>query len=227
MRQDALVLHRHQHGVGHALALGDLQELHDVRLGHQDGRAADAHGRQQGDQRGVGIERRRGERDRVRAVVEGREAHRQKVAHGVAVQDALGQAGRARAVDDVEVVELADRHLERRVARRRQPVLEVAPARTREVVGDAAARDQLGQPRLVGFDQAAILVRQEQHLGIAVVEHLLQRIGRRHGRQRHDAGAGTQAAHEGLEIFDRVGGQDGDLVAAADAHGRQARGRSG
>ena len=27
MRQDALVLHRHQHGVGHALALGDLQEL--------------------------------------------------------------------------------------------------------------------------------------------------------------------------------------------------------
>jgi hypothetical protein len=33
MRQDALVLHRHQHGVGDALALGDLEELHHVGPG--------------------------------------------------------------------------------------------------------------------------------------------------------------------------------------------------
>ena len=72
---------------------------------------------------------------------------------------------------------------------------------------------------VVGLDQRAILVRQEQELGVAIVEHLLERIGRRHGRQRHDAGAGAQAAHEGLEILDRVAGQDGDLVALADAHG--------
>jgi hypothetical protein len=51
-----------------------------------------------------------------------------------------------------------------------------------EVVGDAAARDQLVEPVLVRFDQAAILLRQEQHLGVTVVEHLLERIGRRHGR---------------------------------------------
>ena len=93
-----------------------------------------------------------------------------------------------------------------------------------EVVGEAAARDQLAQPVVVGLDQAAILVGQEQHLGVAIVEHLLQRIGRGHGRQRHDAGAGTQAAHEGLEIFDRVRRQDRDLVALADAHAGQGAG---
>ena len=93
-----------------------------------------------------------------------------------------------------------------------------------EIVGDAAARDQLAQPVIVGLDQAAILVRQEQHLGVAIVEHLLQRIGRGHGRQRHDAGAGAQAAHEGLEILDRVRRQDRDLVALADAHAGQRAG---
>ena len=50
----------------------------------------------------------------------------------------------------------------------------------------------LASRALVGLDQAAILVRQEQDLGVAIVEHLLQRIGRRHGRQRHHAGAGAQ-----------------------------------
>ena len=95
VRQDALVLHRYQHGVGHPLALGDLQEFHHVRLRHQDGCAADADRGQYRDQSGVGIKRRRGERDRVGAVVEGREAHGQEIAHDVAVQNAFGQAGRA------------------------------------------------------------------------------------------------------------------------------------
>ena len=97
--------------------------------------------RQHGDQRRVGVERRRGERDRVRAVVEGREPHRQQVAHGVAVQDALGQAGRARAVDDVEVVELA--RSAPRTARRSPGASQSSKSRqpgALEIVGDAAAR---------------------------------------------------------------------------------------
>ena len=94
----------------------------------------------------------------------------------MAVQDALGQAGRAGAVDDVEVVELVQRHLERRVARPLQPFLEVAPACPPEIVGDAAAFDQLAESLLVGLDQPAILLRQEQHLGVAVIQHLLERI---------------------------------------------------
>ena len=84
--------------------------------------------------------------------------------------------------------------------------------------------DQLAEPLLVGLDQAAILLRQEQHLGVAVIQHLLERIGRRHGRQRHHAGAGPQAAHEGFQVLDRVGGEDRDLVAAADAHAGQRAG---
>jgi hypothetical protein len=98
-----------------------------------------------------------------------------------------------------------ERYLERRIAGWRQPGLEIPPALAREVVGNAAARDQLAEPVLIGLDQGAVLVRQEQHPGVAIVEHLLQRIGGRHGREWHDAGAGAQRAHEGLEIFDGVG----------------------
>ncbi len=99
--------------------------------------------------------------------------------------------------------------------------LEILPAGAPEIVGDTATVDQLGKPPFIGFDQGAILVRQEQNLGVAIVEHLLERIGRSHGRERHHAGAGAQATHEGLDIFDRVGGEDGDLVALAYAHARK------
>lgn len=78
------------------------------------------------------------------------------------MKDALGQAGRAGTVDDVEIVERTDRHLERRVARGRQPGFEILPARAGEVVGDAATRYQLAQPRLVGLDQRTVLVGQNR-----------------------------------------------------------------
>mgnify|MGYP003326869614 CR=1 FL=1 len=42
--------------------------------------------------------------------------------------------------------------------------------------------------------------------------------------ERHEAGAGAQAADEGLEIFDGIGGEDRDLVAPADAHAGQRTG---
>ena len=142
----------------------------------------------------------------------------------MAVQNALGQACRARTVDDVEIVQRINRHRERRIVRRREPGLEILPTGTFEVVGDTTARNELGEAILVRFDQRPVLIGQEQHLGIAIVEHLFERVGGGHGRERHDTGAGAQRAHEGLDIFDGVSGQDRDLAALADTHAGQGTG---
>ena len=70
MVEQALVLHRHQHGVRGAVLLAQAQVAGRVELGHQHRGAAREHGGQHGLQRGVGVQRRGQERDGARRIVE-------------------------------------------------------------------------------------------------------------------------------------------------------------
>ena len=102
-RHQPLVLHRHEHGVGDAVPLGQAQVLEGVELGHQHRGAAPGQRRQEDHQRGVRVERRGEQRGRVRAVaVGGAAAAHLRPAHRVRLDDALGRAGGARGIDDVE-----------------------------------------------------------------------------------------------------------------------------
>ncbi|MNN32072.1 hypothetical protein D3C81_1457840 [compost metagenome] len=122
MRQQALVLHRHQHGVRDAVLLRQRQVLARIELGHQDRRAAQADGREEAGQRGVGVQRRRQQRDRVGAVAGGRAARHVRPAHAVRLHDALGLAGGAGRIDDVQRHFRADFGLLHRRAGRGEPV---------------------------------------------------------------------------------------------------------
>ncbi|MPM36958.1 hypothetical protein SDC9_83562 [bioreactor metagenome] len=109
-RHDALVLHRHQNGVGSALFLGELKITLGVELLHQHHAATIGQRRKEDHQRGVGIQRRRQQRDRLRPVLIGRAAQHMRPAHAVRLHDALGHAGGTRRIDDVE--RIARRHLD-------------------------------------------------------------------------------------------------------------------
>ncbi len=75
-RHQPLVLHRHQHRVGDAVALGEREVAVDVELLHQHDRAAEGDGREEDDQRRVRVERRRQQRHRLARVAEAAAAHR-------------------------------------------------------------------------------------------------------------------------------------------------------
>ena len=80
-----------------------------VEFLHQRDRAAAGQRREEADERRVGIERRRQHRRRRAVVAEGIGALHMRPAHAMRLHDALGHAGRAGGIDDVERVGRIDR----------------------------------------------------------------------------------------------------------------------
>ena len=203
--------------------MGDLFALHDlevpagVELRHQiDGRAAIKR-RQEGHDRCVGIQRRRQQRAGVIVISVGRHAVHLRRPHPVIVQDALGRAGRARGIDQVERI----RHLD----------LDFGVG-VRSPVNRSAIRLKCGMVEINGkarqiqisdkaIDQFKVLRRDKDRARAAVGQHLLQRIGRRHRRQRRHAGPCPQDAHKQLCVGDGIGRDDRDVVALAHPHRQQ------
>jgi len=191
-----------------------FQELLGVKLGHQHRGAAVGDGRQIGDQRGVRIER--GGDHRHRGV--GIDAAADLApAHGMRLDDALGRAGGARRIDDVEALVGGDRHRSRLGAFGGQPLLEGhagVGAVQRHALGLDAARhagQRIGHPLV-----------EEEDLGPAVLEHDHQALGRGAGGERGDDAAGPQDAEEGRAVFGRGGGADGGDVGVSHAFALQA-----
>ena len=90
--EDAAILHRHQHGVGHAVLVRQLEEAEGVELIHQDRRAAHAHGGEEADQGRVGIERCRQKGHRTGAIAQSAAPARVGPPHLVRLNNALGRA---------------------------------------------------------------------------------------------------------------------------------------
>ena len=102
-RHDALVLHRHQHRVRHAVRAARARDNAPAsNFAISTTVPPKREGREEHDQRGVRVERRRQQRHAVGPVAVGRAAQRVHPAHAVRLHDAFRRAGRARRVDDVE-----------------------------------------------------------------------------------------------------------------------------
>ena len=94
-RHEALVLHRHQHGVCGADAFGQFQIAFGVEPGHQINAAAPAQRREKRHQCGVRIQRRGQQRGAAWPVLVAGRPVDVRPAHAVRLHDALGRAGGA------------------------------------------------------------------------------------------------------------------------------------
>ena len=150
----------------------------------------------------------------MRTVAEGLGVCDVHPAHRVRLHDALGRAGGARRIDDVE--RPLGLHLDpaRARTRRREPVLQRAAGggaveghahgrRLRRGTGDFV--EQLRRRR-VDEDQARA----------GVGDHRVQALGGRARRQRRHRDAGPQRPQEHRRVLDRGGGHDHDRLARRD-----------
>ena len=192
MVHDPLILHRHQHGVGGAIALAEIEKFRDGEFRQQHQGAAQAERGDHADQRGVAVQRRRHQRDAIRAVPLRHPALHMRPALAVRLHDAFRPAGGAAAVDQVERIIGADRHVWRRGAGRRQPGIKV------------------GQCGIV-----------EEQRGIGIDHHGGDGIGCGGLRQRRDRQPGAQGPQPQHQIIRLHGGGNGDAVALAQAFARQ------
>ena len=94
-RHDARVLHRHQHCRGCAMVPCKFEKAGRIEFRHQHHGAAHRERRQETHQRGVRIQRRRDDRDRIRLIVVGKGALPLPPAHQVRLHDAFRRARRA------------------------------------------------------------------------------------------------------------------------------------
>ena len=191
-----------------AALLGEAKELSGVELGHEHSRAAMRQRRQEDDERGVRIERRRD--DRYSAPV----GNPLEVApsHAMRLNDAFGRARRAGRVDDIERLIGRDDDVRRRRAVRAEPAREGR----RDV---AVVECDPSNPLLIAgpFQRLGRLAVEQEQFGAAVLEHHdeARRRGRR--REQRDRGAGGQDAEEGRRVRDRGSRADRDRPAGADA----------
>ncbi len=214
-RQDALVLHRHQHRVRGAVLLGELEVAGGIELRHQHDRAAAGERGEERHQRGVRVQRRGEQRDRVRSVAAGGSAQHVHPAHAMRLHDALRRAGRARRVDDVERRVRLDRDRTRRRAGRREPVRQRT---TRRAVPERNALRR----RLRGHERTRCGI-DEQPAGAAIAQHRCE-VGRRdRGRQRCDRRARPQSPKEQRGVRRRRLAAQRDGVAGARAIALQGR----
>jgi len=214
---DAVVLHRHQHGVGCAVFLHQLQEPDRVELAHQHIGTTPAHRREPGGDGGVRVDRGRHHVHALRRELEAGEDLGGAEAHPVIVQDSLGHTGRTRAVDDVEVIFQGNLDA-RGIATRRLHAGVVAGKRTtREIEAEQTSGDNQRQPRGEGLHRVAVALGDEQHLRARVLQHQLQRVGRRHGGQGHRTPPRQQRPQERLLVFDAVAPEHRHPVPFADA----------
>jgi hypothetical protein len=208
----SLVLHRHQHRVRRAVLLRAREVLRAVELRQQHHRAAAC---QRGDhhhQRGVGVQRRGDQRDRVGAVAAGFGTPHLAPAHRVRLHDAFGRAGGARRIDDVERPCRVDAHWRPARAKRFEPLRqrEVAIAVVEPDALHAGAAD-VGRHRLRvhGIEEQMARAGVRRHAG-----DLRRRAAR---RQRRHRDARAQRTHEQHQIRVAGMGADRDRVARLQA----------
>ena len=133
------------------------------------------------------------------------------------VQDALGHPRGSGAVDDVEVVHRRNLHTGRLLRGCPRPRVVGAEGAGFEIEADQATGQDLRQLLRKGGYLSAIGARHDQHLGLGVLQHQVQRLGGSHGGQGHGAAARHQRSEEGLLVLDAVARQRGDPVALPDA----------
>ncbi len=143
-------------------------------------------------------------------------------AHQVRVHDALGQAGRAARVDDVEQVLLVEFGLRRRIRRARgDEALEarvVVRRRADEDVVFRTDRAQLAAQRLeIGGERR----RQEHQARVGIVEQPREAARVQQRAQRHEHRAERDDRPVDHEQFHAVGQRGRDLAAARDPARRQ------
>jgi hypothetical protein len=219
MGHQARVLNRHQHAVRGAMAMCQFEVVPGIELGHQYHGAPQHHAGEETDQGGVGVERRRHQGHRVGPVAVVERPLRMDPAHAVRLHDALGRAGGARGIDDVEGRLGTDRHRFRDAARRRQPCRErcagFALVERYPGYGDAVAHG--GQFVCRGG------VNEEQ-ADFGIGRHVGDGVGCRRGRQRRHRHSGAQGAEEYGGVFERGAGADRDGFPGAHTLALQGRG---
>ena len=98
----SLVLHRYQHGVRGTVGLCQFKVGPHLKLGHQNAGAPQAQGGNEGNQRGVGVQRRGHQVDGVGVVAVGVRPLNLRPTHAPGLQDAFGHTGGAGGVNEVE-----------------------------------------------------------------------------------------------------------------------------
>lgn len=204
-RHDALVLHGHQHGVGDAVLLGQLQVAGRVEFGHQYHAAAAAQRGEEHHQRGVGVQRRGQQRRAIGAIAVDAAPVDVGPAHAVRLHDALGGARGARGIDDVERRGRLHAHGRGLRAFGRQPVVKGPAGR------GAVQRDAL--QGAVGRHQVLGRLVEEQVARLGIAQHGGQAVGRGGRRQRRNHHARAQGAQEQRGIAHRVQRADGNRLA--------------
>ncbi len=124
-------MHGDQHRMRHAMLFGEFEEPPRVEFGHDHNGTAVGQGRDQADQCGVGVSRRRYQRDRIGGIAGQSPAPDMVPAHPVALNDALRFAGSAGRIDNVEGISRRDVRPNRPVSVRSHPVLQKRVGRAR------------------------------------------------------------------------------------------------
>ena len=215
LAHQALVLDGYEHGNRGRVGLCAFEPADDVELAHHPHRAAGQQWRQEGDHGGVGIERRRGERAHRQAVLDpaARGGRKLAPAHLVRMDDALGHAGRAGGIDDVERIARLRNEFRRGHAFLRHPAVQFLvqhdPRHARKAVFA-----QLGQ--LGAVDEDMFRPR--------IARHARKLVGACAGGQRCRHAARAHGGEENQRIGDRRIAEDGDRLAALQPVLDQARG---
>ena len=165
-----------------------------IEFAHQDHRAAQRQSGQQGHQRGVGIQGRGDQADGLRANAIDATAVTLRPAHAVRLNDALGHAGGAGGVNQVE----------RPVAfggdgcRRLGGLQPFEPGAPNVGTIERHTRHRKGGLRRHAGSSFQI---SEQHFGLGVVHHRRQMRGRGGGRQGGHDHACAQTTQKGDDVF--------------------------
>jgi len=201
-----LILHRHQHRVAGAVLLRQLQPALAVELAHQYQRSAIGNGRGEQSQRGVGIERRRQQRDLPRLAIAGRLADRRVIpAHLAAVDDALGRAGGAAGIDDIIGVFRSHAGIGRHRTLRRHPV------RHQRRIVDSRVEHDMAECRQIfaAVQQLRALGAVDEQMHRATVPHHVGQLLRcRRCGQRRRTATGNNRPEIGQSIADGGGPED-------------------
>ena len=200
-RHDPLILDRHEHRMGGPVLRRLRHEGARVELAEQHRGAAPGDGGDEADQRGVRIERGGDHRHRIGEAA-GR-AGDVDPPHRLGLDDALGHAGGAGAVDDVERIVGADLDRYGPAALRRQEGVE-SDARIAIVERHPLRRDGRVAQRL----RSGGIEEQDPRPAIGDHRGELRRRGRR--LERRGNAAGPQRAEKGTGIFDRRRAEDRD-----------------
>ena len=197
--EQAAELQRHETAVRDAVTLDELDEAGGTEGRHDHQRAADQDRRQHRGPADVRVQPERAQRNRATVVAQRqREIRRPVHPAGVAVNDALRQPGRARAVDDV-ALRFRQRSQRRRLGRLPvAPARELLPAGCRWLDAQPQQRGRQATRRCEPLDASALLAARRNGGGPAVADHRGHGIIRHRQVERHDADAGLAGPEQHL-----------------------------